>query len=71
MYQWVAGVYNGTATYQEGTQVIGTYEQGDSFGNGDSMNRILNLTEITINSLADGDVRISVMQSPNYNPIIS
>lgn len=71
VYQWVAGVYNGTATYQEGTQVIGTYEQGDSFGNGDSMNRILNLTEITINSLADGDIRISVMQSPNYNPIIS
>lgn len=71
VYEWQAGVFNGEASFIEGDIEIGTYTQGESFGNGDSMNRILNLTEITIKSLTDGDVRISVMQSPDYNPIIT
>lgn len=71
IFAWVAGVYNGTANYTEGGDLIGDYIQGESFGNGDQVNKILNLNEVTINSLADGDVRISVLQVPNYQPIIS
>jgi hypothetical protein len=71
VYQWVAGVYNGQATYTEGGSSIGTYEQGDSFGNGDQTNKIKNINAVVISALTNGDVRISVMQEQGYNPTIS
>ena len=71
VYGWVAGVYAGTASYVEGGATIGDYTQGESFGNGDQVNKVLNYSPITINSLADGDVRISVLQTINYSPLIS
>jgi hypothetical protein len=71
VYQWVAGVYNGQATYTEGGSSIGTYEQGDSFGNGDQTNKIKNINAVVISALTNGDVRISVMQEQGYNATIS
>jgi hypothetical protein len=70
LFGWSAGVYNGTASYEEGAGLTGPYNVGDSFGNGDSTNRIKNLNPITIITDTNGDVRISVLQVPGYNPTI-
>jgi hypothetical protein len=70
LFGWSAGVYNGTASYEEGFGLIGPYNVGDSFGNGDSTNRITNLNPITIITDSGGDVRISVLQIPGYIPTI-
>jgi len=71
VFGYGAGVFAGTANYTEGGSLIGDYSQGESFGNGDRNNLILNVNPIIINVLAGGDVRISVLQIPSYSPIIS
>ena len=70
IFAYGAGVFNGSANYTEGGSTIGNYSQGESFGNGDRNNLVFNINPVTINALANGDVRISVLQLPNYSPII-
>jgi chromosome segregation ATPase len=71
VFAYGAGVFNGSANYTEGGSLIGDYTQGESFGNGDKNNLIPNINPIIINALANGDIRISVLQVPSYSPIIS
>lgn len=71
VFSYAVGIFGGSANYTEGGSLIGDYTQGESFGNGDRNNLILNSNSIVINALAGGDVRISVLQIPTYSPIIS
>jgi hypothetical protein len=71
VFSYAVGIFGGSANYTEGGSIIGDYTQGESFGNGDRNNLVLNSNSIVINALAGGDVRISVLQVPSYSPLIS